>query len=100
MTSKNPGSNETAQLRPLRLWPGVVLVALQWVFRFGVPLIAPDAVPVAVLGSVACGLGVIIWWLFFSRASWADRLGAILLMIVAVIVTRQLVHPSIAGGMM
>ena len=29
--------------QPLRLWPGVVLVVIQWLINFGVPLVAPDA---------------------------------------------------------
>ena len=41
-----------------------------------------------------------MWWLFFSRAPWAERLYAIALMVIAVVVTKRVVHPSIAGGMM
>jgi len=43
---------------------------------------------------------VLLWWLFLSRAPWAERLGAIVLMVVAVVATKRVVHPSIAGGMM
>ena len=28
--------------KPLRLWPGVVIVLLQWLTRLGLPVIAPD----------------------------------------------------------
>ena len=41
-----------------------------------------------------------VWWLFFSRAPWFERLGAIALMIVGVFATRFVVHESIRGGMM
>ena len=85
---------------PLRLWPGVVLVALQWVLRFVLPLAVPSAFIIGMLGSLGCGLGVVIWWLFFSRAPWIERLGAIVLMVAAVAATLRVVHPSIAGGMM
>src|SRR5262249_14334599 len=55
---------------------------------------------VAVIGGVFCGLGVVVWWLFFSRAPWSERVGAIVLMIAALFATKRIVHPSIAGGMM
>ena len=48
----------------------------------------------------SAGWLVILWWLFFSRAAWSERLGAIVLMVVAVAVTSRLVHESIANGMM
>ncbi len=86
--------------KPLRLWPGVVLVILQWLIRFGVPVVRPDAVPIAILGGLAGGLAVVVWWLFFSRAPWSERLGAILLMIVALFATSRLLHESIATGAM
>jgi outer membrane protein assembly factor BamB len=53
-----------------------------------------------VFGALACGLAVFVWWLFFSRAPWVERVGAVVLMVVAVIATKRVVHPSIAGGMM
>jgi len=86
--------------KPLRLWPGVVTVALQWVLWLVLPIVSRDTAIVAVLGAVALGLVVVVWWLFFSRARWAERVGAIVLMVVAVVVTKRVVHPSIAGGMM
>ncbi|HXU77660.1 MAG TPA: PQQ-binding-like beta-propeller repeat protein [Methylomirabilota bacterium] len=86
--------------KPLRLWPGVVLVLLQWVIRFGVPLVLPDAVAFAVIGGVVAGLLVIIWWAFFSRAPRIERWGAILLMALALFVTSRLIHVSIATAMM
>ena len=38
--------------------------------------------------------------MFFSRAPWSERLGAIALMIVALVATSRIVHESIANGMM
>jgi outer membrane protein assembly factor BamB len=91
--------------KPLRLWPGVTIVALQWLVTFGVPLVARDAemfsLPIgliAVIAGVLGGLAIVIWWVFFSRARWSERLGAIILMIIAVFATRLAVHESIAGA--
>jgi len=56
--------------------------------------------PVAMMGAVGGGLVILLWWLFFSRAPWSERLGVIVLMIVALFATSRLVHESIAGGAM
>src|SRR5438093_13666923 len=83
----------------LRLWPGVVAVVLQWLVRFVLPIVAPEAGGTAILGGLAGGLAVLVWWLFFSRAPWSERVGAIVLIVVALIGTARLVHESIANGM-
>ena len=87
----------TTPRRPLRLLPGVVIVIVQWLLWFVVPVVAPDAALVGMLGGVVGGLAIVVWWLFFSRALWSERVGAILLMIVAVVATKLVVHESIAG---
>jgi outer membrane protein assembly factor BamB len=86
--------------KPLRLWPGVVVVALQWALWLVVPRLLPEATGTAMLGGVAAGLVVALWWLFFSRAAWSDRVGVIVLMVAALFTTSRVVHKSIAGGMM
>src|SRR5262245_3475838 len=91
---------ELTSRKPLRVWPGVIAVALQWLIWYGVPAVVPDAMMGAIMGGLACALAVLVWWLFFSRAPWAERLGAIALMVVSVIATERVVHPSIAGGAM
>jgi outer membrane protein assembly factor BamB len=89
------------------LWPGVVIAIVLVLARYVVPLIAPDAevlsIPlaiIAVLGGMLCAVAIFVWWMFFSRARWSERLGAIILTIVAVFATRPMVHESIRGGMM
>ncbi len=54
----------------------------------------------AMLGGLACGLAIVVWWLFFSRAAWPERVAAIALMIVALLLTSRVTHISLAGGMM
>ena len=89
----------TSSQRPLRLWPGVVAAVLCLV-RYGLPLIAPEAAMYAMLGGLACGLAIVVWWLFFSRAAWPERVAAIALMIVALLLTSRVAHISLADGMM
>jgi outer membrane protein assembly factor BamB len=86
--------------KPLRLWPGVVLVALQWLVRFGLPIVMPDALELSVFGGLVGGVLVVVWWFFFSRAPWVERWGAVLLMVVALGVTSRILDRSIATGMM
>jgi outer membrane protein assembly factor BamB len=86
--------------QPLRLWPGVAAAVLLCVLRFVVPVLAPKALIWGVLGGLACALLIILWWLFFSRAPWSERLGAVALMIVAFFATKLIIHVSIATGMM
>ena len=74
-------TDEPTLQKPLRLWPGVVIVLLQWLASFTLPLIAPDLASFAVLSGPIAALAVIVWWAFFSRAPWSERAGAILLMI-------------------
>jgi outer membrane protein assembly factor BamB len=92
--------NPSTPVKPLRLWPGVALASLLLLIRFVPPLVHPDGGLIAVLGAVAAGALIYLWWLFLSRAPWSERLGAILLIVVAVYATRFVVHPSISGGMM
>lgn len=63
---------------PLRLWPGVVAVVLQWLATFAVPVVMPG--PAADLiwpaGAFGGGLAIGVWWVFFSRAPRSERWGA------------------------
>jgi outer membrane protein assembly factor BamB len=95
-----PSFTESKTRKPLRLWPGVAAVVLQWLAWFVLPFLIPDGAMYGVLVGVLAGLIIFLWWLFLSRAPWAERVGAVALMVVAIIVTKRIVHPSIAGGMM
>ncbi len=86
--------------RELRLWPGVLAVVLQWLVRFGVPAVVPEAMVWAMLGELVGALAVLVWWAFFSRAPRSERWGAVVLTIVAVAATPWILHKSIATGMM
>ncbi|MEK6410302.1 MAG: PQQ-binding-like beta-propeller repeat protein [Acidobacteriota bacterium] len=98
MTTNN--ADEPAPRKPLRLWPGVVAAVLLCVLRFVLPIVVPEATVFGVIGSALGALAIVVWWVFFSRAPWSERLGAIILMIVALFATSRLVHESIAGGAM
>jgi outer membrane protein assembly factor BamB len=90
-------NNPTSQ-KPLRLWPGVVLAVLLLLSMFVVPAVRPEAMIYGMLGGVACALGVLAWWVFFSRVRWVERLGVVALAAVAIFATRYVLHKSVAGA--
>jgi outer membrane protein assembly factor BamB len=97
----------SAPRQSLRLWPGAVAAVMLGLVGFVIPLVAPQArffdMPtplIGMLGAVVCGLLIVVWWLFFSRAPWSERLSAIVVMVAAVAATSLVVHPSISNGMM
>ncbi len=70
---------------PLRLWPGVIGIVLLFLSRFAVKAIIPgfEGFMWAIEGSLGCAVAIVLWWLFFSRAPWLDRIGAIVLIAAA-----------------
>jgi hypothetical protein len=72
----------------LRLWPGVVAVVIQWLAWFVVPVVAPDIQMYGLFTGFGMGFVVLLWWLFFSRAPWLDRVVAIAVMPVVVLALR------------
>jgi outer membrane protein assembly factor BamB len=98
----NKKSTRPTKQKPLRVWPGVVIVILQWLIRFGIPNIVPGDTftQYGVFGGLLGGLAIVIWWAFYSRAPLFDRVGAIILMIVSLKVTSYLLDKSIETAMM
>ena len=87
----------------LRLWPGIVaavLIVIGFVSGILLNLTLPDTATFGILGAIIGALAVFVWWLFFSRARWSERLGAIAVMIAAWFAMRPFLDKSIAGGAM
>ncbi|HYN02681.1 MAG TPA: hypothetical protein VE359_09565, partial [Vicinamibacteria bacterium] len=93
-------TDEPTLQKPLRLWPGVVAAVLLVLVRIGLPIVSPENTIFGVLGALLAAVVILAWWLFFSRAPWSERLGAVVLMIAALAATSLVVHESIRGGMM
>lgn len=92
-------SDEPTSKKPLRLWPGVAVVMLQWLIWFVIPIVVPDAIIIGVFGGLLGGLAILVWWAFFSRATRYERWSAIILMIVALVATSHIIHESIETAM-
>jgi len=92
-------SDEKNQQRSLRMKAGIIIAILTILVRFGIPSVFPLAAAVGVLGGLLGGLLILVWWAFFSRAPRTERWVAVVLMIVAIVLTSQLIHESLATGM-
>jgi outer membrane protein assembly factor BamB len=95
-----PRASEASPRKPLRLWPGVAAVTVQWLAMFVAPRLVPAIGAWSVLAGAAGGVVVLVWWLFFSRASWVERLGAPVVWVATVAAMFPFVHESIENGFM
>ena len=86
--------------RPLRVWPGIAIITITWLIRYIAPAIDPDWMIFGLLGQLVGALLVLVWWLFFSRAPWLDRLALLVFAVVAIVATKPLLDISIATGAM
>src|SRR5260221_3072707 len=84
--------------KALRLWPGVAAVVPKWLALIVFMLFVPEGMLYGIIAGLVGGLLVSVWWLFFSRAPWLERLGALVLMPIGVFATMPFVHPSIANA--
>ncbi len=98
MTATTAQTDEPARRKPLRLWPGVVAAVLLVLARYVLPMVLPEAMLFGLIGMLVGVLAIVLWWLFFSRAPWSERVGALVLMVVALFASSRLVHVSIARG--
>jgi outer membrane protein assembly factor BamB len=98
MTSLQTSTPAVRELRWLK--PIIALAILIVLLRYLMPVVVPSTSMIGALGGLFGTLLILLWWLFFSRAPWFERIGVLALMVVAVFVTWRFVHQSIAGGMM
>jgi len=81
----------------LRLWPGVVIIALLW---FSVTLagwLAPATMiefMTKFMAPMVAAVALVVWWLLFSRLRWVDRLLGLLACGAAGGIAYALFHPS------
>jgi outer membrane protein assembly factor BamB len=96
LTMTTAQTEEPTRRKPLRLWPGVAAVVLLWLARFGLKAVIPGfrGFSLGMMWALGAALAVVLWWAFFSRVPWSERLGTIALMIVALAGTWRLKHDS------
>jgi hypothetical protein len=98
----NLNTPELVMQKPLRLLPGLVIVIIQWLLRFGIPMVFHGDImtQLAVIGGLLCWVVLVIWWVFFSRAKWFERIEAVVLMLAAIVITSMFLDKSITTSMM
>jgi outer membrane protein assembly factor BamB len=75
----------------------VAIVAVIWLARLAMPLAGVETTTefiVRILGGFIGAFAVLVWWLFFSRAPWSERLGFLAVLIAALAATWLVTHPS------
>jgi outer membrane protein assembly factor BamB len=77
---------------------GIAVIAL--LLRYVVPKFVPDALFIGVMGQFVGAILIILWWLFFSRAPWRERIAMLVLMIGAIFITSRIVHESMVKDAM
>jgi hypothetical protein len=82
------------------VWPGVIAGVLVCCLRYLVPIVIPGTFLFALISGMAGTLVIVLWWLLFSRALWYERLGALVVAVLALLVTSRFVDKSIATGAM
>ena len=82
----------------LRLWPGVAAALMIVVARLVIAPFVPGGGLIGVLLGMAGAVLVFVWWLLLSRAAWMERIGVILLTVLAAALTQRIAHPSIGGA--
>ncbi len=97
----NNKTSESINQKIIRLWPGIIIAILQWILWFVIPkfMSGGTAISISVFGGMGCGLAIVVWWAFFSRAAKSDRWIAIILMIVSMVVIPLFAHESIETGL-
>ena len=92
--------DDSSRRKPLRLWPGVLGALVMVLSQYGLPIIMPEAAMLAMVGGIVGALAIVIWWLFLSRAPWAERIGGVALIVLGLFATSFLFHESITNGFM
>ena len=92
--AKQEKVRKPARRKPLRIWPAVLIIVLQWVMRLILPVIEPEAAGYGVLIGAFGWLVIVVWWVFFSRVPRFDRWVGLIVIIVTLTATWFAVHES------
>ncbi len=86
--------------RPIRIKPAIILASITFIAGFILPPIVPELLIYCIIAAILSSLGILIWWLYFSRIALTERLGALILAVAVVYGTKLLIDKSIATANM
>src|SRR5262245_48212858 len=93
------GNSKFGTMGP-RIWPGIVLVCLQWLLTFVPAWLAPNSIYhfYGMMSAPLVGFGgCVLWWLFASRTTWLDRLTTLSVVALGAVTALMTYHPSFKG---
>lgn len=100
MNSQLEETQEHSKLKPLRIWPAVLLLALMAAAK-SIPLFIQDesmaVLMASILGPLLAGTMIILWWITLSRASSKEKMLGFLGMILCVAVVFYTIDPTMQG---
>lgn len=94
-------SHHPKEYRPLRIWIPVILLVLMGLSKFVADWVEDGPAMiwmVPAFGPLLGGLGIILWWLMFSRARWTERLVGFIGIILVITIVVLLMHPTMLGA--
>src|SRR5262245_62067034 len=89
-----------------RLWPAIALVIAYWCVVAFMKTLGPHVFTqlqhflISFYAPMLLALGILIWWLGFSRLPWADRLIGLALLISGGVLARLVADKSMAFGLL
>ncbi|MEM6688883.1 MAG: alcohol dehydrogenase, partial [Planctomycetota bacterium] len=97
---KTASETESKKSGMLRWWPAAFLVLVMVVLRSLLFIVESPPLPmmlVAFMGSGVCGLLILLWWLFASRATLKEKLVLFAGFLLVAVVLCGALHPSLQG---
>lgn len=99
-----PAASATApaasELKPLRIWPPILLLIGMVVTRMMPQLLGSDSIlplMMSVFGPLVCGGLILVWWVLASRATWKEKLIGLFVVLLAAGATLALIDPTMKG---
>jgi len=95
-----PGSTESSNLQPLRVWPAIFLILTMIVCRM-TPILVNDGPPMlwmlSSFGPLLCSGLILLWWVTFSRSTGRERLIGFVGVLSGLGITVMSLDPTMQG---